>query len=859
MANSPSPIWPQTPRRRQGLWNYPRPHRTGIRAWVPSWRFVVGSALTVLSLGVGVFVAGWIGWSVPPERAAIGSETTTVYYANDTVMGKFAAVDRTIRGLDEMPPYVGKAVLASEDQNFENHLGVDPLGMVRALVNNVTNGSQQGGSTLTQQYVENTYFEPGETSYADKFREVILALKVEQSKSKDEILEGYVNSIYLGRGAYGFEAAAKAYFDKPAAELTVSETAMLVGIIPSPSYWDPRFGEESRAVAETKWARVLRNMAEMGIITEEDRAAATFPDPIEYKPVSRAGQTGYLLEEVRKELASEAGLEEEDLMTNGYEIHTTINPKWQKAAVEAANTIPYKGENAASDRLGVSIVSVDPENGAIRALYGGKDYEQVQFNAATDGKAQGGSTFKPFTLIGALEEGHELEEYYTGNSPMQIPGWSVLNKETGVEEEVELTNFGTEEGGDSFGDINLIDATADSVNTVYAQLNVEIGAKKSQDVAIRAGIPEKSTNAELSNVLGTSTVRAVDLAGAYATFAAQGTRTTPHIVTNVKDGEKLLYEGDSSQNPGAIDPDVMTKATYAMQQVVEKGSGEPAQELLTPDGEPRPVAGKTGSTNDNKSAWFAGYVPQLATVVGLYQMNEEGGEETITPFGDWANYSMTGGTWPVTAWTQYMNAVTKGMEVEEFPEYVPPAPPEPTNTPSPTNSETAEPETVMVPGGLVGQQFPSAVSVLSGVNLVPAQVGVESPRPAGEVLNVENEGQEVPVGSTIQVHVSTGPAEEETTDVPGGLVGSNEGSAQGKIQGAGLQPVVEYRDSADVAEGTVIEVSPGEGTPVPPGSQVRVIVSSGPGDVFPTGPPTGPGDDGDGGGGGGGGGRGNGP
>jgi membrane peptidoglycan carboxypeptidase len=565
---SPSPIWPQTPRRRRGVWNYPRPHRTGLRAWIPSWRFVVGTVLTGLSLVVGVFTAGWIGWPIPPENGEIGSESTTVYYANGQVMGKFAAVDRTIRTLDELPPHIPAAVLASEDQNFENHMGVDPAGMVRAFVSNVTGGTRQGASTLTQQYVENTYYQPGQSSYADKFREIILAVKVEQEKSKDEILEGYINSIYLGRGAYGFEAAAKAYFNKPAAELTVSETAMLVGIIPSPSYWDPRFGEESRAIAEVKWARVLRNMADAGVITTEEQKSAKFPEPIKYKQVSRAGQVGYLLEEVRKELADEAGLTEDDLMTYGYEIHTTINPKWQKAAVETANSIPRKGEGAASPRLAVSIVSVDPKDGAIRALYGGRDYAEVQFNSATDGKAQPGSTFKPFTLIGAPEDGHELNEYYPGNSPMQIPGW--VKEEGGPE--VELTNFGPEgSGGESFGDIDLIDATAHSVNTVYAQLNVKITPQKSQDVAIRAGIPKESTNDTLSNVLGTEPVHAVDLAGAYATFAAQGTRTEPHIVTSVKNGEKLIHEWEGVPQQGVISPEVMTKANYALQQVVNEG------------------------------------------------------------------------------------------------------------------------------------------------------------------------------------------------------------------------------------------------------------------------------------------------
>ena len=793
-----------------------------------------------MSLVLGVFVAGWIGWPVPQARAEIGSETTTVYYANNKVMGKFAAVDRTIRSLDELPPYVGAAVLASEDQNFKNHMGVDPVGIVRAAVSNVTGGTRQGASTLTQQYVENTYFEPGQSSYADKFREIILAIKVEQDKSKDEILEGYVNSIYLGRGAYGFEAAAKAYYNKPAAELTVSETAMLVGIIPSPSYWDPRFGEESRAVAEEKWARVLRNMAELGHITEEERAAATFPEPIEYKPVSRAGQVGYLLEEVRKELA-DVGISEDDLMKNGYQIHTTINPKWQKAAVETANTIPTKGEGAASKKLGVSIVSVDPKDGAIRALYGGKNYEERQFNAATQGLAQPGSTFKPFTLIGALEEGHELNEYYTGDSPMQIPGWTEMVN--GVAQEKKLTNFGPAgSGGTSFGDIDLVDATANSVNTVYAQLNVEIGPQKSQDVAIRAGIPEKSTNATLSNVLGTETVHAVDLAGAYATFAAQGTRSKTHMVTSVKDGERFIWEWTDMPVRGAIAPDVMAKATYAMQKVVEEGSGKPAQELLAPDGNPWPVAGKTGSTNENKAAWFAGYIPQVSTVVGLYQDTPDGkGQDTITPFGEWAGDSLTGGTWPVWAWTNYMKTVTDGMEVEPFPDYEPPPPPLPSPSPTPSPTISDEPDDkVMVPGNLVGQQFATAAAALSGAGLSPALQEVESDYPAGTVLSVQHAGREVKRGSEIRVDVSTGPGESETTNVPDGLIGGDEGNARARIQAAGLRPIVGYQTSGDYAEGIVMSVDPGEGAEVPADSQVRVIVSSGPGNIgFPSPEPTG--------------------
>jgi membrane peptidoglycan carboxypeptidase len=581
---------------------------------------------------------------------------------------------------------------------------------------------------------------------------------------------------------------------------------------------------------------VLRNMADAGVITTEEQKSAKFPEPIKYKQVSRAGQVGYLLEEVRKELADEAGLTEDDLMKNGYEIHTTINPKWQKAAVETANSIPRKGEGAASPRLAVSIVSVDPKDGAIRALYGGRDYAEVQFNSATDGKAQPGSTFKPFTLIGALEDGHELNEYYTGNSPMQIPGW--VKEEGGPE--VELTNFGPEgSGGESFGDIDLIDATAHSVNTVYAQLNVKITPQKSQDVAIRAGIPKESTNDTLSNVLGTEPVHAVDLAGAYATFAAQGTRTEPHIVTSVKNGEKLIHEWEGVPQQGVISPEVMTKANYALQQVVNEGSGTPAKELLGPDGTQRPVAGKTGSTNENRAAWFAGYIPQLTTVVGLYQTAEDGvSQDKITPFGEWAGGAITGGTWPVTAWTQYMQKVTEGMEVVEFPDYVPPAPPTPTPSPTPTPTPTPE-EMVLIPTNLRGQQVADVMSWLSANGLTPDVAQVESDQEQGIVLSVQHEGQEVKRGTGIRIEVSTGPAEEETAYVPGGLVGGDENNARRELQRAGLNPVVQYQPSDEFEQGVVMQVNPSEGTEVPAESDVQVIVSTGPSDIgFPSPDPT---------------------
>ena len=835
MSNwGPPPIWPQTPRRRQGIWNYPRPYRTGIRAWVPSWRFVVGALLSGTSLAAGVLMAAWVNVSVPGELDTVRSETTTVYYSDGKPLGKFAAQDRTIVSLDELPPQVTDAIISSEDQSFREHIGINPLGIVRATLNNVTGGDRQGASTLTQQYVENYYVGVEYATYASKLNEAIIALKVTQEQSKDQVLEGYVNTIYLGRGAYGVEAASQAYFGHSAKKMTISESAFLAGIIPNPTYWDPRQGEAAAAQAEARWERTLNLMVEQGYITEQDRADAKYPELVEYRQGSGDNRTAYLLEQVAKELGDPDGanISEGDLTTRGYDIHTSIDRKLQAAAYETME-LPKD----ASKYARASLTSIDPQTGEIRAMYGGPDYSEYQTNAATF-EAQGASTFKPFTLIGALEQDIPLTKQYSAIDGTMIEGW---NQEEGGPD-VPLYNFDNE----SWNSLDLTAATADSVNVVYGQLNKEIGPETTAEVGYELGIPQADDDPDtrdcctigtnLANVLGTAYVTNVDLAHAYSTIASGGYRTTPHMVTEVKNGENVLHK-PSMPKEQVFDENIMAGATYAMSKVVEEGSGTPALELE------RPVAGKTGSSNDNMSAWFAGFVPQLTTVVGLYEYNiEENRYDQIKPFGGYEQ--ITGGSWPVQAWTAYMIKATEGMDVQELPEYVPPAPPEPSPSPSPTNSPSEEPEqeTVVVPDNLVGQQYPAAASALSGSQLVPQQVDVDSDQPAGVVLAVDRAGQEVNVGETIRVEVSNGSAveeEEETATVPWGLTGRDRGSAEGQVQSAGLEPVVQEAASDSVPEGRVISVDPGEGSEVPEGSQVTLVVSTGPeGGGEPTDDPT---------------------
>nr|BFF19571.1 hypothetical protein GCM10025730_30920 [Promicromonospora thailandica] len=594
-------------------------------------------------------------------------------------------------------------------------------------------------------------------------------------------------------------------------------------------------------------------MVQQGAITADDRAAAQFPKLKKYTQGGSDPQSAYLLQEVAKELARQ-DITEDQLTSGGLTITTTIDSKMQAAAAES-----MKLPEDADPRIRASLTSIDPATGAIKALYGGPDYSKYPTNAATQDIAQAGSTFKPFTLVAALEKNISLYSRWDGTSPQEIEGYTNWNDQTQEEEQATLTNFGTPPYGESYPNVTLLDATANSVNTAYVHLNKEVGPENTKDVATRAGIPETDSKgnqivgSNLANVLGTASVHNLDIAHAYSTFAAQGRRTTPHLVQEVKDGEltRYVWSGTAEEE---FDPEVMAATTYALQGVVKNGSGEPASHLVGPDGyTERPVAGKTGTSNSNRSAWFAGYVPQLATVVGMYQYDLESGQYMqIAPFGEWKEMGLagiTGGSWPVTAWADYMSRATEGMDVVEFPDYQPPAPPEPTHSPSPSTSPSTETEEmVMVPANLTGQSIIDVASALAGLGLVTEQVDVDSDQEVGVVLSVANEGQEVPAGSTIRVEVSNGALveeeEEETTQVPWGLTNQDQGDAAAQLESAGLTPVVQEAPSDSVPEGRVISVDPGEGSEVPVGSEVVLVVSTGPEEGDPSDDPS---DDGGGG------------
>ena len=698
--------------RKRRFFNYPRAGKGKIHRWIPSWRFVLGSFLLIILGLIGAFAWAYNTIKVPSPSEFALAQTTTVYFADgSTEMGKFAEINRESVDASTLPDYVGNSVVASEDRTFYSNNGVDPKGIARALLNNLRGGDTQGASTLTQQYVKNYYVDTT-SSYGGKFRQAIMAIKIDREKSKKDILGDYLNTVYFGRGAYGIEAASKAFFNKSAKDLSPSEAALLAGILPSPSAWDPAENPEK---AQERWERVLQFMADDDYITQQQyndakqggmpRTEAPKTDQV------YAGTNGYLLQMVREELQSKAGLKPEQIDTGGFKITTTISQKDQETAVKAVHSLP----EGASPNLHKALVSVDPKTGGILALYGGDDYLTSQVNTSTNAIAQAGSTFKPFALVAALENGWSLGSSYPATSPMTIEGHQFQN----------FKNV-------SLKSADLVEATERSLNTPYLQLNQDLTTAEDIDsdvtarVANRAGYPEKTKGLEtkeertlVQNVLGSASPHTIDIASASSTFAAQGMKRETHIVATVKNTDG----GDRYTAPTAgkreFDEDVMADTTYALQQVVSGANGSADKVAAQMD---RPVAAKTGSSSDNKSAQFVGFTPQVVTAVTLYQSGEDGSEESITPWGEYDE--ITGSTYPADVFVNYMKVAHEGLKVEEFPEPAnvmatrggstakPTAEPEPEptailtdgpeETAAPTDQGTAEatqPEGSQPPGG----------------------------------------------------------------------------------------------------------------------------------------------------------------
>ncbi len=617
--------------------------RVGWTVWLKRLGITAAAAFTLGLIGT---VFAFLAVDIPDANALAEAQTTIVYYDDGkTELARIAELNRESIPLATVPKHVQQAVIAAEDRDFYTNSGISPSGIGRSIWQAVKGSDVQGGgSTITQQYVKN-YFLTQDRTVDRKLREMVISIKIDRDLSKDQILEGYLNTIYYGRGAYGIQAAAKAYFAKDASALTVAEGAVLASVMNAPSLFDPALGEKQKSNLTNRWGYVMDGMVAMGALSAADRAAATFP-AVQAKAPSRAlsGPTGYLAAAVRQELTTKLKLSAEDIDRGGLRITTTINKKAQDAAVASVDKNFPKSN---TQDVYAGLAAVRPGDGAVVAMYGGADYQKRQFSAATDAKIPAGSTFKPFALIAALQQGLSTKTTVDGSSPMK-------DKALGIDR---IEN----EGGRSYGTVDLRKATASSINTAFVRLNAKIGAQATRDAAVAAGIPESTLGlgTEITNVLGNASPRVLDVANAYASIAAEGRRATPYLV---KRATSPAIGVDFTAQPNVVDAfgkDVAADVIDAMQAVTASGgTGARAQQIG------RPSAGKTGTSEERKSVWFSGYTPQLSTSVAMYK-DVNGTPAPLTGIGGLDELS--GNSFPLSIWIDFMKGALEGEPKVDFP------------------------------------------------------------------------------------------------------------------------------------------------------------------------------------------------
>lgn len=609
--------------RKKGLW----------------WKILLGVLGGLLAIGIGLFTYLYVTTDIPqPEKVAIAEKTTVYYNDGTTEIGSFSEQNREIIDCSVLPDYVGNAIVASEDRSFYRNGGIDIMGMARALYNNLTTGSRQGGSTITQQYAER-YYLGDTTSYSGKIREAILAMKIANSQDKQQVLCNYMNTIYLGRGAYGIQAAAKAYFGKEAKDLTVDEAAMIAGIIPAPSMWDPAVNPEQ---AKSRFTRVIGIMREDGYITGQQASEAKFP---ETKPVSvsndLAGPNGYLLTTVENELVASKAFTKDELETGGYKIVSTLDPNMQKIMQTVGDDRP----EGMPESIQVGGIALDQKTGSVKAIYGGSDYLKHQLNNATQANFQPGSTMKPFGLLGAAMDDVNFNTMFNGNSPERFettPGtWAEVPNALNM----------------SWGTINLKQATANSVNTVFMNVNQHLTPKKFAQIAHDAGITGDIQEDTLYNILGINSLTVWDLAQGHSTIANDGTKNTLHIVDRVLKGDKEMYKPNLGTKQ-VFDANDCMLVQNAMLGTTQYGTAAGTAATLG-----RQVAGKSGTANDETAASFVGYTPSLMNVWAIWNPGENG-ESQIVP--EFAGYGVSSTGYPSHLFTEFMAQALAGQPAETF-------------------------------------------------------------------------------------------------------------------------------------------------------------------------------------------------
>jgi penicillin-binding protein 1A len=590
----------------------------------------------VLALWGGIGLAGIVAfygarmpsaitWTVPDRPPNV-----KIMSADDRLLANRGMTGGEALSLSEMSPYIPQALIAIEDRRFRSHFGIDPLGLARAMVTNVMQGRLvQGGSTVTQQLAKNLFLKP-ERTVERKVQEVLLAFWLEHEYTKDQILEMYLNRVYFGSGAYGVESASRRYFGKSAREVTLSEAALLAGLLKAPSRLSP--ARDPKA-AEARAQVVLAAMSEEGMIGQKELAFAMSA------PATRAasywtGSENYVADRIMEELPGLVGEIQTDVI-----VDTTVDLTLQKLAEDSIRKLIEENGQKLQVSQG-ALVSID-NSGAVRAMVGGADYANSQFDRASEARRQPGSAFKPFVYLAALEAGRTPESV-RNDAPVKIGKWTPDNYK-----------------GKYLGRVTLTEALAKSLNSVSAQLAMEVGPKAVVEVAQRLGI-ESKLQANTSIALGTSEVTPLELTAAFVPFANGGYRPDVHFISRVTDiNGKVLYQYQAAEAPRVVKPQIVGMMNRMMTETLAIGTARKAAFGW-------PAAGKTGTSQQSRDAWFVGYTSNLTT--GVWFGNDDGKPTR----------NITGGSLPSIAWKTFMEAAHEGVPVRQLPGidlYAPGSPP----------------------------------------------------------------------------------------------------------------------------------------------------------------------------------------
>lgn len=596
--------------------------------WLPSWRQLLGAFV----LGVGA-LAGLFAWvyasvDIPDENAAAVQEANTYYWADGTQMVSIGKVNRNIVRLADVPDSVQHAVIAAENESFYRDRGVSPKGIFRALFSAVQGQETQGGSTITQQYVKNTYLSQEQTM-TRKAKEFIISLRVDRTKSKQEVLQGYLNTSWFGRGAYGIDAAAQAYYGIPAKKLDPSQGALLASLLKGAELYDPSVSAGNHQRAEERWKWILDRQVKVGLMSEEEREKyRTFPEPHKQSMATNlGGQNGYLVDVANKYIKAHSMLTDQDLAHGGYKIHTTFDKKRVQRLTASVQGVVEKNidpkKRSADEDVQVGAASVRPSDGAVLALYGGPDATKHFTNNADTSGVPVGSAFKPFVLAAALQNGTQTKKddrqdvqpdsFYGDDGQLQNP---------------------SEKAQPDDSHPSLRQALAKGGNATYARLGKEVGIDQVRDTAIRSGLLKDSmAPLDDSFPLGTSTPSTIRMAGAYGTLANSGLQNDPYSVT------RLLKDG---QPVGGFES--RAKARRALPKAV-------ANDVSDALG----GAGRTGDQDRLKSAWYVGYTKEISTAVTMFRMKPEDGK--LLPMSDvGGDTSQRGNGFPERIWADYTAA-----------------------------------------------------------------------------------------------------------------------------------------------------------------------------------------------------------